>query len=232
MDASIYEKYPDSIFSCSRHADGLAKLLILADRLHELALDRRLRLLAGLDLRELRLVELLALHLALLLETRDDARRLPAEVRRELPEAAVLPVVLQAEALQRCRNYHALLLVVRARNTVEGLQAVQGQRTAGGLVREHAAESAPEDLARRPVVDVALGVIRREALALKVRVLQLIAVQRSRHVDLLRPNTHNLLAVQDLLGDHGAQPAKQVALAVNDDLLLEHRGFWKRLSSA
>merc|ERR1719440_1439849 len=224
MDASIYEKYPDSIFSCSRHADGLAKLLILADRLHELALDRRLRLLAGLDLRELRLVVLLALHLALLLKARDDARRLPAEVRRELPEAAVLPVVLQAEALQRCRNDQALLLVVRARNTVERLQAVQGQRTAGGLVREHPADSAPEDLARRPVVDVALGVLRREALALEVRVLQLVAVQRAGHVNVLRPNTHDLLAIENLLRDHGAQPAKQMAFAINDDLLLEHQG--------
>merc|ERR1719440_2222057 len=224
MDASIYEKYPDSIFSCSRHADGLAKLLILADRLHELALDRRLRLLAGLDLRELRLVELLALHLALLLEARDDARRLPAEFRRELPEAPVLPVVLQAQALQRRRNYHALLLVVRARNTVERLQAVQGQRTAGGLVREHPADSAPEDLARRPVVDVALGVIRRKALALKVRVLQLVAVQRAGHVDRLTPDANDLLAVQNLLRDHGAQAAKQMAFAIDDGLLLEHQG--------
>merc|ERR1719440_402221 len=224
MDASIYEKYPDFVFACLRHADGLAKLLILADRLHELALDRRLRLRAGLELRKLRLVELLALHLALLLEARDDARRLPAEVRRELPEAAVLPVVLQAEALQRCRNYHALLLVVRVRNTVERLQAVQGQRTAGGLVREHPADSAPEDLARRPVVDVALGVLRREALALEVRVLQLVAVQRAGHVNVLRPNTHDLLAIENLLRDHGAQPAKQMAFAINDDLLLEHQG--------
>merc|ERR1719453_1847350 len=123
ISEKILVKYDSSEVYHSRHADGLAKLLILADRLHELALDRRLRLLAGLELRDLRLVELLALHLALLLEARDDVRRLPTVVVRELPEAAVLPVVLQAKALQRRWNNHALLLIVRVRNTVEGLQA-------------------------------------------------------------------------------------------------------------
>ena len=36
-------------------------------------------------------------------------------------------------------------------------------------------------------------------------------------VDLLASDYNNLLPVQNLLGDNGRKPAKEVALAINDD---------------
>lgn len=48
-------------------------------------------------------------------------------------------------------------------------------------------------------------------------VTHLVAEEAARDVDLLAPHNDNLLAVQNLLGDNGGQPAKKMALAINDD---------------
>merc|ERR1719484_419230 len=80
----------------------------------------------------------------------------------------------------------------------------------------------PEDLARGAVARVALGVVRRQTLALPVRVLERIPVERPRHVDLLSADTNHLLPVQQLLRKDGREAPEQVALAVDDDFLLKH----------
>ena len=45
----------------------------------------------------------------------------------------------------------------------------------------------------------------------------LVAEEAAGDVDLLAPDYDNLLAVQNLLGDNGRQPAQEMALAINDD---------------
>jgi len=51
----------------------------------------------------------------------------------------------------------------------------------------------------------------------EVVVSQLVAEEAARNVDLLAPNNNDLLAVEDLLRDNRRQPAKKMALAINDD---------------
>ena len=48
-------------------------------------------------------------------------------------------------------------------------------------------------------------------------VTHLVTEEAARDVDLLAPHNDNLLAVQNLLGDNRGQPAKKMALAINDD---------------
>merc|ERR1719265_261089 len=120
--------------------------------------------------------------------------------------ARKLAVVLKAQALERVRDDHALLLVVRARNALEGLQAIHGQRPARRLVGHHSANSAPEDLARAAPVLVALGVLRRQTLPLERGVLERVAVKRPRHFDLLSADADPLLPVQELLREDGREP--------------------------
>merc|ERR1719387_2310312 len=129
-----------------RKVELVDQLLVRTDRLLEVLLDGLRRLRLRLQVREALLVELHALHLALLLQAGQDRMRLPAELLRQVTEAAELAVRLEAQGLQRSRHHHALLLVVRVGDAVERLQAVHRHRTAGRLVRDHATDSAEEDL--------------------------------------------------------------------------------------
>ena len=64
----------------------------------------------------------------------------------ETADSAVLAAGLEAEDTESLRNDHTLLLVVGRRDTLEGLKALHGGGTAGGLVRNHATDSSPEHL--------------------------------------------------------------------------------------
>lgn len=71
---------------------------------------------------------------------------LPAELVSETANSAVLAAGLQPQYAQRLGNDDALLLVVRSGDTLESLQALESGLTAGGLVRNHAADGTPEHL--------------------------------------------------------------------------------------
>lgn len=64
----------------------------------------------------------------------------------ETTDSAVLAAGLEPQNPQGLGNNDALLLVVGSGNTLEGLQALHGGLTAGGLVRNHAADGSPEHL--------------------------------------------------------------------------------------
>ena len=59
-------------------------------------------------------------------------------------ERAEPPAVLQPEHLQGGGNDHLLLLVIRGRDTLEGLQALEGSLPALGLVGNHAADASEQ----------------------------------------------------------------------------------------
>ena len=47
--------------------------------------------------------------------------------------------------------------------------------------------------------------------------MHLVAEEAARDIDLLAPDNCDFLARQDLLGDNGGQPSKEMTLAINDD---------------
>ena len=59
----------------------------------------------------------------------------------EPAEVAEPPAVLQPQHLQGGGDHHPLLFVIRGRDSLEGLQALQGELPALGLVRNHAADT-------------------------------------------------------------------------------------------
>jgi hypothetical protein len=82
----------------------------------------------------------------------DNVLVLPAELVAESADGAVLAAGLEAEDTEGLGNDHALLVVVRRRNTIEGLQALKSGSTTGSLVRDHATDGAPEHLGGSAVV--------------------------------------------------------------------------------
>mmetsp|Transcript_9102 Transcript_9102/g.20621 ORF Transcript_9102/g.20621 Transcript_9102/m.20621 type:complete len:214 (-) Transcript_9102:22-663(-) len=184
-----------------------------------------LGLLLGLGRRHLALVEGQALDLALVLEAGDEVLVLPAHLLGEVAELAEAALGPQAEHLEARGEDHALLLVVGVRDALEGLEAVQRGGAARGLVRDHAADAAPEDLGGGAEVVEAPARVGVHVLAPEVRVLQLVAVERARDVDVLRAHADHVLAVEQLLAERRGQAAQQVAAAVHDDLLLEGHGW-------
>ena len=77
---------------------------------------------------------------------------LPAELVAESADGAVLAAGLEAEDTEGLGDDHALLVVVRRRDTIEGLQALQSGGTTGSLVRDHTTDGAPEHLGGSAVV--------------------------------------------------------------------------------
>lgn len=70
----------------------------------------------------------------------------------ESADSAVLAAGLEAEDTEGLGDDHALLVVVRWGNTIEGLQALKSGGTTGSLVRDHATDGAPEHLGGSAVV--------------------------------------------------------------------------------
>lgn len=81
-------------------------------------------------------------------------------------DSAVLAAGLQAQDAQSLGNDHLLLLVVRGRDTLEHLEALQGGSTTGGLVGNHAADGLVEDARGGAEVE---GTCRREESDMCVR---------------------------------------------------------------
>ena len=88
----------------------------------------------------------------------------------------ILPARLQPQHPQRLRHYHPLLMVVRRRDALEGLEALERSGATRGLVGQHAADGAPEHLGRVAVVPwaaagrVVAGLFAHEGLVLHCRI--------------------------------------------------------------
>jgi hypothetical protein len=76
----------------------------------------------------------------------DNVLVLPAKLVSETADSAVLAAGLQPQYPQGLGDDDALLLVVWGRDALEGLEALHGGVTAGGLVGNHAADGSPEHL--------------------------------------------------------------------------------------
>lgn len=78
---------------------------------------------------------------------------LPADLVGELSEVAEFTARLEGLDSQSTRDDHTLNLVVRSRDTLEDLEALESGGTTLGLVGHHTTESAPEDTGRSTVVE-------------------------------------------------------------------------------
>jgi hypothetical protein len=86
-----------------------------------------------------------ALGLALLLELGNNILVLPADLVGDATNSGVLATGLKLKHTKGRGNDEALDAVIRGRNTLEELDAVQGSGTTGALVGDHTTESLVED---------------------------------------------------------------------------------------
>jgi hypothetical protein len=68
-------------------------------------------------------------------------------------------------------------------------------------------------------VERTTGRVGVHALAEEVAPEELVAAERAGDVDLLGADAHDLLAVEELLGNASSQATKKVTLAINNDNL-------------
>lgn len=71
---------------------------------------------------------------------------LPAKLMTQTTNSAVLAARLQPQNTQSLGNHNSLLLVIRRRNTLEGLESLHGGGAARSLVGDHATDRSPEHL--------------------------------------------------------------------------------------
>jgi len=206
-----------------RSSHGIALPLVsqLLELLTGVLVDARaaLGIRQHLPRRDLALVVRLALDLPPLLESSNNIPVLPPELVSQPPNRAVLPPRLQPQHAQRLRHYHPLLAVVRRGHALEDLQTLHGFRAALGLVRDHAADGAPEHLgwgAEMP--GTTPGGIVASLFAEEGLVLQLRPEELAGDVELLAAHYNDLLAVEQLFGYGAGKTTEEVALAVDDDL--------------
>ena len=90
----------------------------------------------------------------------------------ETTDSAVLASGLEPQDTEGLGNDDALLLVVRGRDTLEGLKTLHSGVAAGSLVRDHATDGAPEHLGGSAEVEgtttsgVVPGLLAHERLVL------------------------------------------------------------------
>lgn len=176
----------------------------------------------GGDLLLLGLVVLLGLGLSLRLEVLDNSLALPADVAGELTKEAGASVGLDSENLEGLRDDHSLLGVIRVGNALEDLESLESGLTAGGLVRDHAAEGSPEHARRRAVVLEVSSGVSVVGLAQELVVVELVSEQRARKNKLLASDDDNALSPEQLVCNLGGESADQVSSSVYDNLLFEH----------
>jgi len=86
------------------------------------------------------------------------------------------------------------------------------------------ADGAPQDLGWGAEVDRPVGRLGVHPLAEEAEVLHLLADEATRHEDLVTAYHHNLLAVEQLLGDNRGEAAVHVVARVHHDALGAHAG--------
>ena len=86
------------------------------------------------------------------------------------------------------------------------------------------ADGAPQDLGGGAEVDGPVGRLGVHPLAEEAEVLHLLADEAAGHADLLAADHHDLLAVEQLLGDDRGEAAEHVVARVHHDALGAHAG--------
>lgn len=185
--------------------------------------------MSGSDL--LALVVSSALSLSSLLQSSNDILVLPANLVGQTTNSAELAAGLETEDTESLGNDDLLGLVVGRGDTLEDLKALESGGTAGSLVGDHTTDSLVEDSGRSTEVEgtTAGGVVSGDLSEVGV-VLELRAEELAGDVKGLAADNNDLLTAQELLGDNGGESAKEMALAIDDNNLLEagHRNrlFW------
>lgn len=171
------------------------------------------------------------LGLSSVLQSANNVLVLPANLVAQTANGAVLAAGLESENTESLGDDHLLLLVVGRGNTLKDLEALESGGTTGSLVRDHATDGLVEDSGRSTEVERTStgGVVSGDLSEVGV-VLELRAEELARDVESLATDDNNLLAAKELLGDNGGESAKEMALAIDDDNLLERRHrnrlFW------
>lgn len=106
-----------------------------------------------------------ALDLPLLLECLDNVLVLPSDLGRDAADGGVLATRTEAQNAESGRNDHTLDTVVRRRDTLKELEAVERCGTARGLVRQHAAQRLVKETGRRAEMEGATNGVDNAALA-------------------------------------------------------------------
>jgi len=163
----------------------------------------------------------LAAHLALVLELLDNLLVFPADLASETRQGAVLATWLQANDTQSSWDDNALDSVIWRWDTFEHLKTVQSGSTTGSLVWDHTADGTEEDAGWSAEMEWTTFRVDNATLAQESVILELVAEERSRHLDILAAHKNDALAAQDLLGDSAGQTTEQMALGINDDHLFE-----------
>lgn len=185
--------------------------------------------MSGSDL--LALVVSSALSLSSLLQSSNDILVLPANLVGQTTNSAELAAGLETEDTESLGNDDLLGLVVGRGDTLEDLKALESGGTAGSLVGDHTTDGLVEDSGRSTEVEgtTAGGVVSGDLSEVGV-VLELRAEELAGDVQGLTADNNDLLTAQELLGDNGGESAKEMALAIDDNNLLEagHRNrlFW------
>merc|ERR1719495_53305 len=167
----------------------------------------------------LSLVEGLSLDLPLGFQSLDDVLVFPSNLVSESTQRAEPSAVFEPEHLQGGGDDHLLLLVIWGRDSLEGLKTLEGLVSTVGLVGDHAAHTSVEDLARGTEVEGSSGGENVAPLLQEVEVLQFVPVEVTRDVNRLSSDDHDLVAVQDELGDNAGQTAEHMAAAINYNCL-------------
>merc|ERR1719446_1640579 len=105
----------------------------------------------------------------------------------------------------------------------ERLETVKSCMTASRFVRNHSSHASPKNLRWSAWVLGAPPRVRVHGFALEFRILQLVAVQRARDVDVFSTDDHYVLTVEDLLRDGRCKSPQEVAATVNHDRFSECR---------
>ena len=160
---------------------------------------------------------------ALSLELLDELTVVPADGLGEVTNTGELAASLEADDGKSAGDNNALNLGVSGGDTLESLEAIKSLSTVSSLVGEHTTDSAPEDAGRSLVVERTTTRVSVHALAEEVAPEKLVALEGTRHVELLSADADDLLAVEKFLGNETSQATKEVTLAVNDDNLKSRR---------
>ena len=164
-------------------------------------------------------IEMLGLDLTLLLQRSHDRLILPADFRRQTAKFGESTAWFQSKCAQCTRHDHTLLLVVRRWHAFEGAKTHQGLLATFGLVRHHTAYDAREDLRWRAEMKWTSCRIDVASFAEKFQVFQFVSIERTADVQTFATDDHDVVALEDCLGDGGCQATDQMATAVDDDRL-------------
>jgi len=160
-----------------------------------LARYRFLRCLHQFIFLDFPLVEGGRLEFASFLEGRDDRLILPANLVGETTELTELTTWPQSEDLERRGHDDALLLVIRGRDTLVHLQALHRVLAAVQLVRQHASDGPPEDLAWSAEMIRTTSGVRVHVLLQEIQILEFVSVEVARNVDAFTSYDNNTLTL-------------------------------------